>query len=173
MKINYDSIIDENKLFDQNQVDGSIPVRPPVDGLNLFIATPNQGWLVSHYVRSLVQLNSTLAKLRISSRLHLMQSSIVTHGRNLCVAEFLKSPCSHMLFIDSDIEFDHSSVVPMIKADKDIVLTPYPMKVVDYDKARRIAKVSGRPIEECGYYYAMAFIDRNNIEISDGLCEID
>jgi len=92
MKINYDSIIDEEKLFNQNQIDGSVPVRPPVDKLNIFIATPNQGWLVSHYVRALVQLNTLLAKLKISSRLHLMQSSIVTHGRNLCVAEFLKSP---------------------------------------------------------------------------------
>ena len=35
MKINYDSIIDEEKLFNQNQVDGSIPVRPPVDKLNI------------------------------------------------------------------------------------------------------------------------------------------
>ena len=173
MKINYDSIIDEDKLFQQNQVDGSIPVKLPGDELNIFIATPNQGWLVSHYVRSLIQLNTVLAKLKISSRLHLMQSSIVTHGRNLCVAEFLKSPCSHMLFIDSDVEFDHSSFVPMLKANKDIVLTPYPMKVIDFDKARRNSKISGRPIEECGYYYAMAFIDRNNIEIKEGLCEID
>ena len=39
MKINYDSIIDEEKLFNQNQIDGSVPVRPPVDELNIFIAT--------------------------------------------------------------------------------------------------------------------------------------
>ena len=43
MKINYDSIIDEEKLFEQNQIDGSIPVKPPVDELNIFIATPGQG----------------------------------------------------------------------------------------------------------------------------------
>ena len=77
-----------------------------------------------------------------------------------------------MLFIDSDIEFDATSILMMMKADKDIVLTPYPMKAVNWDKARDMAAKSGRPIEECPYYYCMEFPDKNNIESVDGLVEI-
>ena len=37
----------------------------------------------------------------------LLKSSLVTQGRNLCVAEFLnhEDKYTHLLFIDSDIDF--------------------------------------------------------------------
>jgi hypothetical protein len=38
----------------------------------------------------------------------LLKSSLVTQGRNLCVANFLnKKEYTHMLFIDSDIHLIH------------------------------------------------------------------
>jgi hypothetical protein len=38
----------------------------------------------------------------------LLKSSLVTQGRNLCVAEFLNHPDNYdyLLFIDSDIDFE-------------------------------------------------------------------
>jgi hypothetical protein len=78
-----------------------------------------------------------------------------------------------MLCIDSDIEFDPPSILTMLKADKEIVLTPYPMKVFDWDKARAtIKKDPHRTLEDCAHYYCLEFPDKNNIECTDGLTEI-
>ena len=35
---------------------------------------------------------------------------------------------THLLFIDSDIDFDFATIETMLKADKDVIACPYPMK---------------------------------------------
>jgi len=102
----------------------------------------------------------------------MVQSSLVTQGRNLCVQAFLNSRCSYMLFIDSDIEFDAASIPTMMDRNKDIILTPYPMKIFDWDKARKLSSKSGKPIEDCPHYFCLEFPDKNKIESKGGLCEI-
>jgi len=77
---------------------------------------------------------------KIHVKFHMVQSSLVTQGRNMCVQAFLHTRYSHMLCIDSDIEFDPPSILTMLKANKEMVLTPYPMKVFDWDKARATIK---------------------------------
>ena len=41
---------------------------------------------------------------------------------------------THLLFIDSDIDFDFATIETMLKADKDVIACPYPMKSLDWDK---------------------------------------
>ena len=151
-----DKFQSETKLYEQNTIDGNQLIDthlPPYIENTLFVATPNMGELKLSCVKSLLELQSLCLARGIKPQFHMVRSSIVITGRNMCVQAFLKSKCSHMLFIDSDIEFDATSILMMIKADKDIVLTPYPMKAVNWDKAREVAKKSGRPIETCPYYY--------------------
>ena len=167
----------ETRLYEQNQVDGTQLVDthiPRYLDKHLFVATPNMGEIKLSCVKSLLELQSLCLSegVNIIPQFHMVRSSIIITGRNMCVQSFLQSRCSHMLFIDSDIEFDATSILMMMKADKDIVLTPYPMKAVNWDKARDMAEKSGRPIEECPYYYCMEFPDKNNIESVDGLVEI-
>ena len=47
----------------------------------------------------------------------LLKSSLVTQGRNLCVANFLKDAnnYTHLLFIDSDIDFKFDTIMKMLK----------------------------------------------------------
>ena len=124
------------------------------------------------YVKSVLELQSICYHKNVPTKFHMVQSSLVTQGRNLCVQAFLNSHMSHMLFVDSDIEFDAASILDMMKFDKDIVLTPYPMKVFDWNKARKGSLQSGKPIEECPHYYSLDFPDDNNIESKGGLVEI-
>jgi hypothetical protein len=53
----------------------------------------------------------------------LMKSSLVTQGRNLCVNGMLEEgeKYTHLLFIDSDIEFKAETILKMIAADKDVI----------------------------------------------------
>ena len=41
---------------------------------------------------------------------------------------------THLLFIDSDIDFDFATIETKLKADKQRYLRPYPMKSLDWDK---------------------------------------
>ena len=175
-KINEKSIINEKNIFGQNTNKGNDTIEwdkkvenPPV---KLFFTSPCHGGVDIHYMRATLELQALCQRNKMPVTFHLLQSSIVTQGRNLCVGAFLKSGCTHMLFVDTDIEFDETSLLTMIQADKDIVLTPYPMKVVDWDKAKDISQRSGRHISKCGYYYPMAFPDPENIIIENGVTEI-
>jgi SAM-dependent methyltransferase len=46
---------------------------------------------------------------------------LVDSARNTIVDEFLKSDCTHLLFIDSDATFPPHTVETLLKADKDII----------------------------------------------------
>ena len=162
-------------LYKQNPIDGRKLIEEPTNDIipnTLFIVTPCMGTLMLSYVKSILELQSLCHAKKIIAKFHMVQSSMVTQGRNLCVQAFLQSNYSHMLFLDSDIEFDAGSIFFMIKADKDVVLTPYPMKVFDWNKARRLSQKTGRPIEECPHFYCLEFPDDKNIVSKGGLCEI-
>jgi hypothetical protein len=170
-----DKFESETKLYQQNTVDGAQLVDTNIPRYlenHIFVATPNMGEIKLSCVKSLLEFQSLCLSKDMRPQFHMVRSSIIITGRNMCVQAFLKSRCSHMLFIDSDIEFDPSSILVMLRSNKDIVLTPYPMKAVNWDKAREMAAKSGRAIEDCPYYYCMEFPDKNNIESKDGLVEI-
>ena len=118
------------KLHPQNTIDGHHVLKEPefeIKPNTLFVVTPCMGTLMLSYVKSVLELQSICYHKNVSTKFHMVQSSLVTQGRNLCVQAFLNSHMSHMLFVDSDIEFDAASILDMMNFDKDIVLTPYPM----------------------------------------------
>ena len=134
-----DKFKEDIKLFPQNTIDGTKLVDEPTQEVmpnSIFVVTPCMGTLMLSYVKAVLELQAICLSKKINVKFHMVQSSLVTQGRNLCVQAFLNSRCSHMLFVDSDIEFDAASIPAMMNHNKDIVLTPYPMKVFDWDKAR-------------------------------------
>ena len=52
----------------------------------------------------------------------------VDDSRNAIVAEFLKTDCTHLLFIDSDIRFEADDFLRLISRDYDVVGGIYPLK---------------------------------------------
>ena len=102
----------EPKLYPQNTIDGSKPVKadlPDIIPKSIFVATPMMGSLKFGCVKSLLELQNLCMSKKINVKFHMVQSSLVTQGRNMCVQAFLHSRYSHMLCIDSDI--DHSTSV--------------------------------------------------------------
>ena len=143
-----DKFKEDIKLFPQNTIDGTKLVEDPTQDIipnSIFVVTPCMGTLMLSYVKAVLELQIICFQKEIFTKFHMVQSSLVTQGRNLCVQAFLNSRCSHMLFVDSDIEFDPASIPTMMDRNKDIVLTPYPMKIFDWDKARKLSSKSGKP----------------------------
>jgi hypothetical protein len=63
--------------------------------------------------------------------------SLISRARNAAVAEFLKSDCTHILFIDADISFDAKDVDKLIVSNKDIICSPYPKKYIKLENANK------------------------------------
>jgi hypothetical protein len=145
--------------------------------IKLLVATPVHSEVSIHYTESLLTLQGMGHSLGLVIDFLLLKSSLVTQGRNLCVANFLnKEEYTHMLFIDGDISFDPSSVVKLLKCDKDVVSIPYPMKTINWNKVHgRIQDDKNINIEDLsksGFTYPIKVEDQTNINVSKGVMEV-
>ena len=71
----------------------------------IFVASPVHSDVSMHYTQALLEFQQACFKEKTRVSFHLIKSSLVTQGRNLCVAGFLNTKATHLLFIDSDIYF--------------------------------------------------------------------
>jgi hypothetical protein len=109
--------------------------------IKIFVATPVHSECSIHYTQSLLEFQKACFAKNILVSFSLMKSSLVTQGRNLCVANFLQENIySHFLFIDSDIDFEPDTIFRMLEKDKDVIACPYPLKTVSWDKIHRRMK---------------------------------
>lgn len=148
----------------------------PKSKVSLFVATPVHSDCSIHYTQALLELQQTCIKNNILIYFHLLKSSLVTQGRNLCVAGFLESKCTHMLFVDSDIYFKPESILAMLKKDKEVLSIPYPLKTMMWDKA--LNKIEEGTIKTANHLqaslntYPMKVGDNNDITLDDGVIEV-
>ena len=94
--------------------------KPSYNGL--FVATPCYDMLTLHYVKSCLDLQKECLMNKINITFQLMKSSLVTQGRNLCVASFLNSNAEAMVFIDSDISFSVRSIYRLFSSPYELSL---------------------------------------------------
>jgi hypothetical protein len=94
-------------------------INLPVEELRkckLFIATPMYGGqCAGMYTRSIADLTGLMAQYQVRMQLYyLFNESLITRARNYCVDEFLRSECTHLMFIDSDIGFNAKDVIALL-----------------------------------------------------------
>jgi hypothetical protein len=102
--------------------------------IKLFVATPVHSQVSIHFMQSVFKLQAKCYEHHVPIMLQLMKSSLVTQGRNSCVSEFLHTDYTHLLFIDSDIQFEANSIFKMLEKDQELLSIPYPMKNILWDK---------------------------------------
>lgn len=110
----------------------------------IFIGTPMYGGnCTGSFAKSCNDLAMICAANGIQVRFYyLFNESLIQRARNYVVDEFLRSDCSHLVFIDSDIAFDPRDVFGMIAlqtSDPDkynIVTGPYPKKTIAWEKVK-------------------------------------
>ena len=146
----------------------------------IFVATPVHDQCSIHYTQSLLKFQQTCLQSGILVSFSLLKSSLVTQGRNLSVSNFLeeceKTPYTHFLFIDSDIEFTFQTIMKLIAADKDVIAAPYPLKHLDWGKIARRTK--DRKIEDGltmalnGYTWPVKMENQTQINVTNGVAEV-
>jgi len=127
---------------------------------------------------ALLKFQLECMKRNILLSFSLLKSSLVTQGRNLCVAEFLnhEDHYDHLLFIDSDIDFHSDTIFKMLEADKDIIACPYPMKTFDTDKMwRKIHETdmvkTQKDLLPAGYILPIK-VGKNELIMDNGVIEV-
>ena len=147
------------------------------NNIKLFVATPVHSHVSIHYTQSIFGLQRLCNEKKIPIMLHMMQSSLVTQGRNLCVADFLNSECTHMLFIDSDILFKAESIIKMIEKNQEVLSIPYPMKNILWhkvlDKWRGIPSMNFEQASTCGNVFPIKIKNgTEDIDVIDDMVEL-
>lgn len=110
----------------------------------ILVATPMYGGMCGGtYTKSTADLASMAAQYGMDVRFYyLFNESLITRARNYLVDEFLRSDCTHLMFIDADIGFDPNDVIALSVIaeagnDKEIVCGPYPKKCIAWEKIKR------------------------------------
>lgn len=138
----------------------------------LYVTSPTTGLVDIHYMKSIFSLQAECHKRKTGITLHLHKSSIVTFGRNGCTAGFLSSDCTHMLFVDTDIQFNEQDIFKMIEADEEVTLIPYPMKWMDWKKSKELYEKHKIPVNKGGYHFPIQVMNEDNFESVNGWMEI-
>lgn len=108
----------------------------------LFVATPMYGGMANGlYVKSSLDLQAVMSRYGVETKFSfLFNESLITRARNYLVDEFLRSDCTHLLFIDSDIHFDPRDVIALMALDKDVIGAPYPKKSINWGNIAAAAR---------------------------------
>lgn len=108
----------------------------------LFVATPMYGGMAhGMYVKASLDLQALMSKYGVETRFSfLFNESLITRARNYLVDEFLRSDCTHLLFIDSDVHYNPQDVVALLALDKEVIGGPYPKKAINWNNIALAAR---------------------------------
>jgi hypothetical protein len=118
-------------------------VEMPLEKLKhvrLMIGTPVYG-LRCHgaYLQSILSLLQLCGVLGIQMGVSsICSESLLQRSRNYVVDEFIRSGCTHLMFVDTDICFHPEYVIALLLLDKDVIGAPYPNKAgIDWETIAR------------------------------------
>lgn len=97
---------------------------------------------------------SILALMKLCYQLRLVvgfasisNESLIQRSRNYVVDEFLRSDCTHLMLIDTDIQFNPEDVLALLLLNQDIIGVPYPEKKdVNWDLI--ISSIKNNPVQK-------------------------
>lgn len=121
---------------------GGIGAKPTVDKrpAKLYVALPCYGNMMSAGTAlSLMSFQRVAAERGLDFVVDVLgNDSMVTHARNRLTHRFLKSDCTHLLFLDADIVLKNpADILRMLDADKSIIGAIYSRKEINWSSVRR------------------------------------
>jgi len=146
------------------------------DQIQLVIATPCFGGQVaSIYASSIFALQSALrAKSNVGLKIYLRDGdALITRARANLVTLFLDDPdATHVLFVDADIGFTPAQVFRLIESGADVAAGVYPIKRVNWDKARWAAGEARSNLAAASLDYVLEVEDPNRVVVVEGFTRL-
>src|ERR1700744_6261558 len=146
------------------------------DRIHLVVATPCFGGQVSSvYASSIFALQRAVHGMNnVDLKVHMRDGdALITRARANLVTLFLDDPtATHLLFIDADIGFTPDQVFRLIESGAEVVAGVYPIKRVNWDKARRTIE-SGRPnVAAAALDYVLEINDPDRVVVVNGFTRV-
>src|SRR5882757_2098002 len=146
------------------------------DQIHLVMATPCfSGQVSSVYASSIFALQRALrTKSNIDFKVHLRDGdALITRARANLVTLFLDDPkATHLLFVDADIGFTPEQVFRLIESGADVVAGVYPIKRVNWDKARRAIETKRPNVPSAALDYVLEIDDPDHVAIVNGFTRV-
>lgn len=147
-----------------------------LDRIHLVVATPCFGGQVSSiYASSLFALQSAVrGKSNLELKVHLRDGdALITRARANLVALFLDDPAAtHFLFVDADIGFAPEQVFRLIECGADVVAGIYPIKRVNWEKARRAIDANRPNLPAASLDYVLEIDDPDHVMVVNGFARV-
>ena len=146
------------------------------DRIRLAIATPCFGGQVSSlYATSIFKLQRALRSTpEVELVIHMREGdALITRARADLVALFLDDPAAtHLLFIDADIGFEPDQVMRLVASGGDMVGGAYPIKRVNWDKARKVIEEQRPNTRSAALDYVLEVEDPERIAVVGGFARV-
>ncbi len=144
--------------------------------IHLVVATPCFGGHVSSiYASSILALQRTLRSMsNVGLTVHMRDGdALITRARANLVTLFLDDPsATHLLFIDADIGFTPEQVFRLIESGADMVAGVYPIKKVNWDKAKRAIEAGRRDLAAAALDYVLEIDNPDHVTVINGFTRI-
>ena len=116
--------------------------------VKIFVGTPMYGaQCAGTYTKSSTDLAMMCAANGISVHFYyLFNESLIQRARNYIADEFMRSDCTHLLFIDADIGFNPRDILGLLAVNLsdpekyNVVTGLYPKKTIAWEKVQKAAK---------------------------------
>jgi hypothetical protein len=144
--------------------------------IHLVVATPCFGGQVSSiYASSIFQLQRAVrTKSNIELKVLMRDGdALITRARANLMTQFLDDPtATHFLFIDADIGFEPEQVFRLIESGADMVAGVYPIKRVNWDKARRVIESKRAKVAAAALDYVLEINDPDHVAVVNGFTRV-
>ena len=146
------------------------------DRVHLVVATPCFGGQVSSiYASSVFALQRGIHGLsNVDLTVHMRDGdALITRARANLVTLFLDDPsATHLLFIDADIGFTPDQVFRLIESGADLVAGCYPIKRVNWDKARRAMAAGRQDLAASSLDYVLEIDNPDEVKVVNGFTRV-
>tara|TARA_B100000929_G_scaffold143971_1_gene113930 strand:- start:640 stop:1290 length:651 start_codon:yes stop_codon:yes gene_type:complete len=96
---------------------------------NVAICVPVQNQVTAVFAYSLAMLQRKCGEAELATSLHFNMGSEVTMQRQQLVEQALETDCTHIMWIDADMQFPVDTLNILLAADKDIIAGNYSTRV--------------------------------------------
>jgi hypothetical protein len=146
------------------------------DQIHLVVATPCFGGQVSSiYASSIFQLQRALHSMPdVDLKVHMRDGdALITRARANLVTLFLDDPAAtHLLFVDADIGFSPEQVFRLIESGADVVAGVYPIKRINWEKARRALESKRPNVPAASLDYVLEIDDPDRVMVVRGFTRV-
>ena len=143
---------------------------PALAGCRPMVATAIYAGAQGGYVRAVLALSMAASARSLPLRFEfILHEAQIHRARDMLANIFLQSDCTHLLFVDDDVDFAADDVFAMIAAmaareDCAILGAPVPRRVVNWTQVARAAErglARGNPADLAGYAgdFALSFLN--------------